>query len=144
LSLRHPISSALTAGSIYFGIVFAAGFVLGVLRVLILAPRLGETAAVLIELPLILLVSWIVCGWLIRLFAVAAAAGPRLAMGGAAFLLLMAAELSLSVFVFGRPVSGHWRHYLTLAGALGLTGQIAFAAFPYLMLNGTLHAKPQR
>lgn len=144
MRLRHPINSALTAGSAYFGIVFAAGFVLGLLRVLILAPRLGETVAILIELPLILLVSWIVCGWLIRVFTVAAAAGPRLAMGGAAFLFLMAAELALSVFAFGRPVSTHWQHYLTLAGALGLTGQIAFAAFPYLMLSGTPHTKPQR
>jgi hypothetical protein len=67
----------------------------------------------------------------------------RLAMGGAAFLLLMAAELALPVFVFARLVSGHWQHYLTLAGALGLTGQIAFAAFPYLMQNGTPHAKPE-
>lgn len=56
-------------------------------------------------------------------------------MGCAAFLLLMAAEFVLAFFVFGRPVDEIAHHYQTLAGVLGLAGQIAFAAFPYLMLK---------
>ncbi len=114
------------------GAVFAAGFVLGTLRVLFLAPRLGETAAVLAELPVIVLVSWVVCGRLVSRFAVAAAAGPRLTMGAAAFILLMAEELALSILGFGRSAAEHWQHYRTLAGALGLGGQIVFAAFPFV------------
>jgi hypothetical protein len=130
------MTNALKAGTAYFAILFG-GLRAGSAARARARAAFGEAAAVLIELPLILLVSWIVCGWLIRAFAVAAASGPRLAMGGTAFILLMAAELALSSLVFGRSVSEHGQHYLTLAGALGLAGQLAFAAFPYLMLIAT-------
>lgn len=129
------MTNALKAGIAYFAAVFAAGFVLGTLRVLLLVPRLGEAAAVLIELPVILLVSWFVCRSLVGRFAVPALAQARLAMGGIAFALLMGAELALAVFVFDRSLAGHWQHYTTLSGSLGLAGQIAFAAFPYLQMK---------
>lgn len=41
----------LFTGIAYVTAVFAAGFILGVLRTLILIPLLGELTAVLIELP---------------------------------------------------------------------------------------------
>ena len=42
---------------------------LGTVRVLVLAPRLRATEAVLLELPVMLAASWVVSGWLIRLAA---------------------------------------------------------------------------
>jgi hypothetical protein len=47
-------SSAMKAGLVYFASVFAIGFVLGMIRVPILAPLFGDFIAVLIELPIIL------------------------------------------------------------------------------------------
>jgi hypothetical protein len=44
-------------------IVFLIGFILGIIRILLLVPRLGETTAVLIEAPMILGASWLVCRW---------------------------------------------------------------------------------
>lgn len=41
---------AAAAGIGYFGVVFAVGFVLGTARVMVVAPRLGETGAVAAEL----------------------------------------------------------------------------------------------
>jgi hypothetical protein len=64
--------SVLKAGAVYFTIVFAVGFLLGTVRVLVLVPRVGETAAVMIELPIILAASWITCRWLIARFSVPA------------------------------------------------------------------------
>lgn len=58
--------TAIKAGAIYFAAAFALGFVLGTIRVLWLAPHVGETAAVLAEQPVMLTVSWFAAGWLIR------------------------------------------------------------------------------
>ncbi|WP_260436069.1 hypothetical protein [Burkholderia sp. Bp9143] len=38
--------------------MFAIGFALGTIRVLLLVSRLAETAAVLLEVPLLLAASW--------------------------------------------------------------------------------------
>lgn len=55
---------AALAGLAYFTLVFAAGFGLGTLRVLALAPILGEGGAVLLELPIILAIAWMACRWI--------------------------------------------------------------------------------
>ena len=80
------------AGCLYFVIGFLAGFMLGVLRVLVLAPRLGTTGAVLIELPVILLIAWVACRSLTTRLRVPPEPGARLIMGALAFALLLVAE----------------------------------------------------
>ena len=116
---------ALAAGVVYFAIVFAAGFVLGALRVLVVVPRLGEMAAVLLELPVMLGISWLVCRGLIARFRVAAASGPRIAMGVFGFLLMMAGELGVSVFALGRTIAEHFSAQRTFTADLGLAAQVA-------------------
>ncbi len=118
------------AGATYFAIVFAAGFVLGTVRVLLLAPRVGEPVAVLLELPLMLAVSWMACGWVLRRFQVPPRTPPRLAMGAIAFALLMLAEVILSVAVFGSSMSDYLQDLTTMHGLVGLGGQLLFALIP--------------
>lgn len=125
---------ALKAGVAYVAIIFALGFILGTVRVFLLLPYVGETAAVLIETPFVLGASWIVCGILIRRFAVGAHLAPRLFMGAVALTLLLLAELLLGVYGFGRSLSEHIAHYTTAPGALGLAGQALFGTFPLLRL----------
>ncbi|GJM15207.1 MAG: hypothetical protein DHS20C13_05340 [Thermodesulfobacteriota bacterium] len=124
----------LKAGSAYFGIVFAVGFVLGTIRVLVLVPQFGELTSGLIEMPIILMASWIICSWLIIRFSVPRVWQSRLNMGIAAFVLLMVAELFLSILLFDNSINDHFNHYLKLNGSLGLAGQIAFAAFPIIQI----------
>jgi hypothetical protein len=126
--MRLP--SVLLAGLAYFAIVFALGFVLGTARVLWIAPRVGEMAAVLLELPVMLWASWRAARILTRRYLIGGAP-PALAMGALAFALLMAAEMLLA-----RAAGSTVRDWLTglarTPGTLGLAGQLAFAAMPLL------------
>lgn len=117
------------AGLAYFLIVFAFAFILGVARVLVVSPWIGEFGAVALELPLVLGASWLTSGIILRRARLGARA-QALAMGLFAFALLMIAEAALSVLAFGRPLSGWLASLLTPAGALGLAGQIAFGLIP--------------
>ena len=122
--------TAIRLGCFYFAAVFAIGFVFGTFRTLFLAPRLGEFAAVVTELPMILAAAWIICGWLLRdrNASLSEAAG----MAAVAFLMLMLAETALSVVLSGRSVTQHLALYSEPAHLLGLAGQIAFASFPFI------------
>ena len=126
------MSPTLNAGFLYFAIVFATGFVLGTLRVFVILPLTGELAAVALELPIILIISWLTCRKLVAQFSVPAMAAQRLAMGALAFCLLMLAEVGLSVLAFDRSGAEYFALLQTTPGLLGLAGQIAFALFPLL------------
>jgi hypothetical protein len=120
----------LKAAAAYFALVFAAGFVLGTLRTLWLAPALGPVSAVVAELPVMLVWSWLACGFVLRRTPL-----PRpeaAVMGGLAFVLLLAAEAVLSTTLGGLTLLQHLALYAEPANQLGLAGQIAFAAFPVL------------
>ena len=131
---RNDAERALIAGAYYFQIVFAIGFVLGVLRGFMVAPAIGEFSAVAIELPILLAASWLVARRLIGRYKVPAQLQERLMMGGFAFTLLVLVEAALSIFGFGRTLAQHIAHYREPAGLLGLAGQIAFALVPALQL----------
>ena len=127
------------AGLAYWAVVFALGFVLGTVRVLWLVPLTGLIPATLIELPVMLGVSWVAAGWLVRRFHIAGA-GAALAMGLLAFALLMAAECGLGMVLAGEtPVQ--WVTGLAEPHALlGLAGQVVFALMPWLRVGRGLSA----
>ena len=123
------MTKSVLAGAAYFSIVFAIAFVLGVLRVTFIVPAVGQLWATWLELPFTLAASWIVCGWLVRTLGVRSLA-QAMGMGGGAFALLMVAEAVGSMLLFGRSLGEHIAAYATIAGGLGLAGQIAFGLFP--------------
>ncbi len=122
---------AIKAGLLYFLIVFAAGFVLGSVRTLVLAPRLGEVAAVLLELPLLLAIAWFTCRRLTAALAVSPDPRARIIMGELAFVLTILAEVVLGALL-GRSVLDVFAGFATTAGLLGLAGQALFGVFPLL------------
>ena len=123
---------ALKAGLAYFVVVFTLAFAMGIARVLVMIPRIGELAAVLIEVPLIVAASWWVCTRATARWRVGPATTDRLLMGALAFGLLMAVEWALSVTAFGRTSSQFVHAMLTPAGAIGLAGQVVFGLMPLL------------
>ena len=124
------MARALAAGAAYFGLVFALGFLLGTVRELMVVPRLGPIAPVLIEVPLMLTASFGAARVVARRLAVPDAAGQRLAMGVVAFVLLIAAETLTGLLLMGRSPGEQLAAYGTARGAIGLAAQIAFALIP--------------
>jgi hypothetical protein len=86
--------------------------------------------ATLVELPMMLFVSWFVCAWIIRRLAVSKEHSPRIVMGLLAFVLLIAVEMVLGVIGFGRTLSDQLKAYQNTGPMLGLLAQLAFARFP--------------
>jgi hypothetical protein len=106
----------LKAGTLYFALVFGAGFVLGIPRVLWIAPNLGARAAELAESPVMLVVIIFAARWVVRRFSLPPTIPDRLGPGIIALTLLLAAEftvvlkirhLTLAQYIAGRdPVAG--------------------------------------
>jgi hypothetical protein len=119
-----------SAAFAYFGLSFAIAFVLGAIRTLAVVPLAGEIAAVAIEAPIMLAVSWFVCRWTVTRFDVPRRIAPRACMGALAFALLMAAEFSLAVLAFGRTPSAFLASFGTVAGAIGLAAQMGYGLMP--------------
>jgi len=111
---------------------FLIGFAFGTIRVLAVAPYTGETGAVLLEAPVMLLVSWKICRWCTRSFVVPGGFPARALMGVVAFTVLTGMELGVSALLLGRSVSEYLLAYGSPAGALGLAAQLCFAGFPIL------------
>ena len=128
------MSDPIKAGIIFSILVFLVGSLLGTIRVLYLVPRFGPDMAVLIELPVILAISWNACGIVLRHVAVPAAIGPRLVMGVAALGLLLLAEVALAIIGFGQTMATIIAQYTAAPGAIGLAGQVLFGLIPVARL----------
>ena len=128
----YSITRSLCAGGVYFAGVFALGFALGMVRALMTAPAIGEFAAVLLEIPILLIASWFTAKWCVALFSVPPGGAERLTMGFVAFSLTMVAELALSVILFGQTVSEHVATYTHFIRLVGFAAQLVFAVIPYV------------
>lgn len=127
------MARAATAGLAYFAIVFAIAFVLGVLRVSFVAPRVGDLAAVMIEIPFLLTASWIICARMVARFGVPALPAPRIVMGLVAFTVLIIAETLLGLAI-GRSLDSQIAAYGVPAAWVGLAGQFLFGCVPVMQL----------
>lgn len=125
--------AGLAKGAVLYWLgIFAAGFVLGTVRVLWLAPRLGDLAAVACELPVMLSASWVWAGRIVPRSRLPGR-GAALMLGLAALVLLVSSELALALALFGQT-PGSWLAALAApAGLLGLAGQIGFGIIPALV-----------
>jgi hypothetical protein len=94
----------LKEGAAYFGVVFGVGFVLGTIRTLLIAPRVGASAAELIETPLMLAVTFFAARWVVRRFAIPPEVPRRLTVGWVGTALLIAAEFTLVLRLRGLTI----------------------------------------
>ena len=122
----------LAASALYFSMVFAAGFLLGPIRVVLLEPRIGPLAAVLCEAP-----------FLIAAIVFASRAAPRMLMsapsrtalvsiGLAALALQQAADLAVGSLLRGLTLAEQIARLATVEGMVYVVLLALFAAMPLI------------
>ncbi len=133
--VREPSARGgpLASGAAYFAVVFAAGFVLGTLRVLLLVPAVGERAAELLETPAMLLASYLAARWSVRRFAVPSDARRRLPVGLVALALLVTAEFVVVVALRQESLAAYVAGRDPVAGSVYLAALALFALMPVLI-----------
>lgn len=125
---------AILTGLVYFVIIFGFAFAMGVGRTLVIAPLLGETAAVLLEIPILVIASSFVARRITsnRFFTFR----QLLSIGAIAFTLTMVSEALLADVIRGQSIP-QWTASLTKPlGLIGLGGQLISAMMPTLQGGG--------
>lgn len=115
------------AGLLYAIALFAIGFALALIRIPILAPRIGETAAVLVELPIMLIAAWHISRAIV--LSMCLPHNDRLRMGATCFPLLLLFELLLGL-ALGGTAAAIIAGWFAMPGLLGLAAQALAALFP--------------
>jgi hypothetical protein len=123
----------LKAGVLYFAMVFGAGFVLGPIGIVWVAPRIGARLAEVFEAPIMLLISIVAARWVVRSFAVPPTPASRIGMGGIGLGLMLIAEFTVVLWLRGLSI----RDYLAGRDPVAATVYYAmlgvFAVLPMLM-----------
>ena len=133
--MRQNIFRIPKAGVLYFAIVFGAGFVLGTVRTLWVAPHVGTQAAELMEAPFMLVVTIVAARWMVARLAVPVQWSARLGMGSTALGLLLFAEFGLVSWIRGISIKEY------LATRDPVSGTVYYAMLGLFSLMPLLVAK---
>jgi hypothetical protein len=123
----------LRAGVLYFVVVFGAGFVLGLIRILWVVTRVGMRTAELLEMPVMLLVMFVAARWIIRSLAIEPILSRRLGMGGIALCMLVLAEFALVPWLRGISIRQYFTGRDLVAGTVYYMMLGLFSVMPYLV-----------
>ncbi len=124
---------AARAAIAYFGLVFGAGFVLGLARVLLLTPRLGARASELLEAPLMLIVIYWAASWVVKRVLRNPGVSVTLSTGLLALGLVLLADVGVGVLLRGMTLRAVFMDRDPLAGAAYYLNLAAFAIMPTLL-----------
>jgi hypothetical protein len=120
----------LKAGALYFALVFCAGFVLGILRVLWVAPTFGARTAELLESPVMLVVIIFAASRVVRRFSLPPTLAARLGAGFLALGILLAAEFTVVLKVRNLTLAQYIADRDPVAGTVYVLMLLVFAAMP--------------
>jgi len=124
------MKDTLKAGVVYFALVFAAGFVLGILRTLWVVPRLGVRTAELAEAPIMFGISILAARWVVRHIQLSQLRSRRLTMGCIALGLMLLAEFTLDLWIRGTTIRGYFAARDPISGTVYFLTLGAFAVIP--------------
>jgi hypothetical protein len=122
------------AGFVYFAIVLGTGFALGVVRVPFLVPRIGESWAELMEMPIMAATIFFAAGYILRRFPEIHLRARALVVGLLALALAVCAELGLAVFLQSQTFAEYLGSRDKVSGSVYLVMLAAFALMPRLRL----------
>jgi hypothetical protein len=120
----------LEAGTLYFVLVFAAGFLLGTIRTLWIAPRLGTRKSELLEMPIMLAVTISSARCIVHRLAVPHTVSARLGMGSLALLLMLIAEFGLVLRLRKLTLREYFASRDPVAGTVYYAMLVILAALP--------------
>lgn len=134
---------AFFAGFIYFAIVFASGFSLGLIRVPILVPRFGERIAELIESPFMFVAIVLTSRWLVKRLGMTGEYVRPLLAGIFAAVLMLTVEFGVVLCIRGISFSEILMQRDTVAAAVYYSLVAFFAAAP-LIFSAVSHRNYDR
>lgn len=132
------MSQTIRAGFAYFALVLGAGFILGVLRVPLLVPRIGERWAELAEMPIMAAVIFLAAGYILRRFPDIRSPARSLLAGTLAFVLSVTAELGLATLLQDRTLSEFISSRDKVSGSVYVALLLVFAVMPRLRLSDSM------
>ena len=127
---RHKLLRIPKAATIYFALIFGAGFVLGPIRILFIVPRFGVRMAELIEAPMMLLVIVFAAKWLVRRFNLAPIALP---VGFLALGFMIAFEFTLVLWLRDLTLAEYFKERDPVAGFVYYLMLLVFALMPFFI-----------
>ena len=127
------MNNSIKAGIAYFAMVMGAGFVMGVLRVPFLVPRLGERMAELIEMPFMFVVILLAARFVVRRFALPSRRAVRLAVGLLALGLALLTEILLAAVLQERSLGDYIASRDPVSGSVYLAMLVLFALMPLIL-----------
>jgi len=112
----------------YGAFAFTAGFVMGFIRVALVAPAVGPIGAVALELLVMLPLVWAASGRAIQRVALESV----LPLGYVAFATMMSLEFAFATLALKQGAGEFFAGMVTPAGLIGLAGQLSVIAFPLI------------
>ena len=117
------------AAILYFAVVFGAGFIFGVIRLLFVVPRVGIRTAELAETPVMVAVSFFAARWIVRGLP-GRSTRERIMIVAVALVFLIAVEFSIVLSVRGLTVNDYIAHRDPVSGTAYLIALLIFALMP--------------
>lgn len=136
--------TTIRAALLYFTMVLGTGFILGMFRVPILVPRIGERWAELAEMPIMAAVIFFSAGYIMKRFPGIHSPGRSLAAGFLALALSVAAESGLAVLLQHQTLDEFIKSRDKVSGAVYVALLLVFAVMPRLRLSGQLSQARKR
>ena len=134
---RHRVDwpmQILCAAVFYFLLVFGAGFLLGIGRVLLIVPLLGERTAELLEMPLMLGVIVAAARWVVRR-RFDARQFSALCVGFIALGLVLVADLAVGIWLRGISAAEVFLNRDPVSGAAYYVMLLFFAVMPTIIVR---------